>query len=69
MDCKHCGHYELYKMVTSGKPFGYSGDIPCTHCSRFSFIRDEYTPAVNQSGLAGILQQAKECHTEVKVEG
>ena len=42
MDCKTCGHYELYKMINSGKPFGYSGDIPCIRCVH-NGKNDEYT--------------------------
>lgn len=44
-DCKSCGHYELYKMITGG-PYGYSGDIPCLRCCRFQRMNDEYT-AIN----------------------
>lgn len=41
-NCQTCGHYELYKMITSGRPYGYSGDIPCLRCCRFRF-NDEHT--------------------------
>lgn len=42
-DCKSCGHYELKKMISSGKPYGYSGDIACLRCSRFSQMEDLHT--------------------------
>ena len=46
MDCKTCGHYELYKMITSGKPYSYSGDVPCLRCTRFNDGKqDEHTKA------------------------
>lgn len=41
--CTNCGHYQLKLMVTSGKPYGYSGDIPCLRCSRFSQLEDLHT--------------------------
>jgi superfamily II helicase len=42
-NCRTCGHYELYKMITSGRPYGYSGDIPCLRCNRFRVSNDEHT--------------------------
>jgi len=42
--CKTCASYGLYKMITSGKPFGYAGEIPCNTCHHFSFKQDNYTP-------------------------
>lgn len=47
MDCSSCGSYELYKMVTSAKPYGYSGEIPCLSCSRFSWLKDNYKPVIH----------------------
>ena len=47
-NCETCGHYQLKLMVTSGKPYGYSGDIPCFRCSRYSQLSDCHT---NKSGL------------------
>lgn len=44
MSCKECGSYELKKMVNSGKPFGYSGEIPCLNCKRYEEKEDNYTP-------------------------
>lgn len=41
--CKACGHYQLYIMITSNKPYGYSGDIPCFRCSRYSSLEDLHT--------------------------
>jgi hypothetical protein len=43
MSCKTCGHYQLYLMVASGQPYGYSGDIPCLLCSRLQRYTDEHT--------------------------
>lgn len=43
--CKTCTHYGLYKMITSGQPFGYVGEIPCTTCSRYSSMQDNYEPS------------------------
>lgn len=42
--CKECSHYGLYQMIISGKPYGYTGDIPCLRCSRFSMTEDNFTP-------------------------
>ncbi len=47
MNCKTCGHYELLKMITSGKPYGYSGDIPCFRCKYYTEPRSEHTQEVN----------------------
>ena len=35
MNCSNCVHYGIYKMITSGKPYGYAGDIPCIRCSEY----------------------------------
>lgn len=43
MNCKNCTHYHFYQMITGG-PYGYSGDIPCTRCSRFASLQDNYVP-------------------------
>lgn len=43
MSCKTCGHYELMKMITSGKPYGYSGEIPCIGCKYFSTQPSRHT--------------------------
>ena len=48
MDCSTCGSYELYKMVVSGKPYHYAGDISCLTCSRFSYKQDNHTLAPQQ---------------------
>lgn len=42
-DCSTCGHYSLKIMITSGKPYGYSGDIPCLRCKRFAEAEDLHT--------------------------
>jgi hypothetical protein len=47
-NCRTCGHYELYKMITSGRPYGYSGDIPCLRCNRFRVSNDEHTASDNR---------------------
>ena len=38
-----CGSYQLYLMITSGKPYCYSGPVPCYNCSKFSFLKDNHT--------------------------
>lgn len=43
-ECKNCGHYDLYKMITSSKAYGYSGDIPCLRCCEYLKPHSEYTP-------------------------
>jgi hypothetical protein len=43
MDCRTCGHFELYKMITEG-PYCYSGVIPCLRCSRYGKL-DLHTSA------------------------
>ena len=47
MKCKECRHYCFYLMITGG-PYGYSGDIPCTRCSRFSTVEDNFEPIAPQ---------------------
>ena len=45
MKCKDCGYYELFKLVTSDKPFSYSEDIPCFRCIHFNDRKsDEFVP-------------------------
>jgi hypothetical protein len=44
--CRGCGSYELLRMITSGRAYGYSGDIPCCRCIRFG-RSDEYSPVVD----------------------
>ena len=56
-DCKGCGHYELYKMITSNKPYGYSGDIPCLRCIHYN-DNDEFTPKINNQ--PAMITQTKE---------
>ena len=48
MDCQTCGHYSLYQMITSGKPYGYSGEIPCLRCSRYSPVEDLHTNKITR---------------------
>jgi len=33
--CKTCGHYGLYKMITSESAWGGSMDIPCFRCIHY----------------------------------
>ncbi len=40
--CSTCVHYSLYKMITSEKPFGYSGEIPCESCSHYMIFTSKY---------------------------
>lgn len=44
MSCKTCINYGIYEMITSGKPYGYGGDIPCNRCSRYRKFEDLYMP-------------------------
>ena len=50
MSCKTCVNYGLFEMVTSGKPFGYSGNIPCMRCTRYRRDNDEYVYNTQLSG-------------------
>ena len=43
-DCKNCRHYGFYEMITSGRPYGYAGEIPCLRCSRFRWTEDNFEP-------------------------
>lgn len=43
--CKECSYYSLYKMVASGRPWQYYGDIPCDRCKHFKTTNDEFVPA------------------------
>lgn len=61
MNCETCGHYELKKMVTSGKTYSYSGDIPCFNCSRFRQLQDLHTNK-NLYGIHG-LNMASQQHS------
>jgi len=45
MNCKSCTHYHFFEMITSGRPYGYSGKIPCHTCSRYAYFSDQYAPA------------------------
>lgn len=42
MKCKTCMHYSLYKMITSGKSYGYGGEIPCESCRHYVILNDNY---------------------------
>lgn len=44
MKCSECRHYSFYVMITGG-PYGYSGEIPCLKCSRFSYLQDRFEPS------------------------
>ena len=43
MECNTCGHYELYKMLTSGQSYSYSGDIPCIRCKHYLEPQSQHT--------------------------
>jgi len=43
MKCNTCGHYELYKMLTSGEPYGYGSDIPCLRCKHYFEPQSQHT--------------------------
>lgn len=49
--CSQCGSYQLYLMVTSGKPYCYSGNIPCLTCKRFSYLKDNFTLIVENNEI------------------
>ena len=49
--CKTCGHYELYKMITSEGAWGGSMDIPCFRCIHY-VNNDEFM--AKQSMVEGI---------------
>lgn len=44
MTCEQCVNYGFYEMVTSGKPYGYSGTIPCFTCKRYQTYSDKFVP-------------------------
>lgn len=50
--CKSCGHYGLYQMITSGRPYGYGGDIPCHRCSECSQPHSEFTGVTENIDLS-----------------
>lgn len=43
--CETCGSYELKKMINTGKPYGYAGEILCLTCVRYSTMEDRHTTA------------------------
>ncbi len=48
MGCETCNHYRIKEMINSGKPFGYSGAIPCYKCDRYIRLEDKHTnPGAN----------------------
>lgn len=63
LTCETCGHYRLYEMITSGRPFGYGGVIPCYTCSRFNPTPDRHTA---RKGMSGAEQALKEASHESK---
>ena len=46
MNCSNCVHYGIYKMITSGKPYGYAGDIPCIRCSEYK-MNSEFVSVID----------------------
>jgi len=57
-DCGTCTHRGFREMIK--KPYGYAGEIPCLTCSRFSWVKDRYSPIV-----AGNFQDCQESTTDV----
>ena len=43
-DCRDCQNYGLFLMITSNKPYGYAGDIPCHRCVDFRPLQSEFVP-------------------------
>jgi len=58
-ECRDCGHYEIYKMINSGKSYGYAGDIPCLRCSRYKMFNDEFV-GVKPSGNMELVEENNE---------
>lgn len=44
--CKTCLHQGFYDMITSRRPYCYSGPIPCYNCEELSKPHSEYVPVV-----------------------
>lgn len=42
MTCETCVNYGFYEMVTSRKPYGHSGTIPCFTCKRYCNLSDNF---------------------------
>lgn len=42
MTCEMCVNFGFYEMVRSGKPYGYSGIIPCFTCKRYCNLSDKF---------------------------
>jgi len=40
--CEQCSNYSLYKMITSGTQYSYSGNIPCFTCIRYLKYGDNF---------------------------
>ena len=57
--CDTCGHNELRKMVDSGKPYVYSGGIPCFRCSRYGVMQDLHT---NPGVMGGKCKHGLDAH-------
>ncbi|NOR27512.1 MAG: hypothetical protein GQ540_03170 [Lutibacter sp.] len=45
MKCNKCTYNSLKQMIMGGKPFQYSGDIPCQRCKHLLIENDEFVPA------------------------
>jgi len=59
MKCNECISYELFKIISSGKPYWYTGDIPCLRCKHFyQKTNDEFKPVrkISEEDFRAILQ-------------
>jgi hypothetical protein len=59
MNCENCTHYDLYKILKSGKPFGYAGNIPCLVCSEYNEPHSEFIPKHNPNEPYAEIDQLK----------
>ena len=61
MKCETCIHYSLYQMIYSGRPYSYSGEIPCLACMyQFDvYLKDNYEESI-QSQQDVITKRRKE---------
>ena len=51
MTCEKCANYSFYEMITSGKPYGYSGTISCFACSRYFDVQDKFVLAESKDPI------------------
>lgn len=60
MKCNNCKYYGLYRMVSSGRPYQFFGDIPCLNCSRFNPYSDKFEEVTERSHEDDIYKLEKE---------